>query len=200
MPRAYTLNLNLSYVDMADNTPQPEQLLREYQVKFPDESATIQATRHFLKTIKENSTIRDQIMASAWIFNPHTGKVLLRKNKNGLYTVVQEAINHQQHDIQQATLNVVTKKSQLKHLQLYANELFHLHIALSTSASPAEQKFYYYDFCFLLYTHESTEQKVDNQSTEWVSPSQIKNDDAYRSVYAVAKKWQLFCYEKAPIA
>lgn len=199
MPRAYTLNLNLSYVDMPDNTLQPEQLLREYQVKFPEESATIRATGNFLQAVTKNTTIQDQLIVSAWIFNPHTGKVLLSKDKDGMYSVIRQSIKQQQQNIQQATLDTVTEKYKLEHLQLYAKALFHLHIALSPTSSE-KQQFYDYDFCFLLYTHESTEQKIDCQITEWVSPSQITKDAAYRSVHTTAKKWQLFCYEKAPIA
>ena len=183
---------------MADNTPQPEQLLREYQIKYPEENASIRATTHFLNVTGQDNPTNNTLVATAWIFNPHTGKVLLRKNTEQTYSLVNEPLENHGQSTQQAALTAITKSSGLSHLQLYANELFHLQISLTRST--AKEQFYQYNFCFLMYTHETAEQKVSDHTTIWVPPSHITTDQAYRSVYTAAKKWQLFCYEKETIA
>ena len=184
---------------MTDNSLVPEQLLRTYQLQYPEETATIQATQHFLKLDKQSIQTNDQIVVSAWVFNPHSGKILLSKNVRQQWTLLQSALPDNPQALQQATLIATSQVAQLQHLQLYTKELFHLNIQLNQAPDTAPH--YQYNFSFLLYTHETIERsQPDTLKTQWISPSQITTNNQHQAIQTIAKKWQLFCYEKAALA
>jgi ADP-ribose pyrophosphatase YjhB (NUDIX family) len=190
---------NITHDDMSDNTDPIAQQLRAYHAQFPEETATIEATQHFLN-VREKQETHDSLTGSAWIFNPHSGKIMIMHNKKmdcwtqvGGHTELKS-----QESIQTAALREATELSGLKHLQLYSEELFHLTIQLS---SHAEKQHHIYNFCYLFYTHETSGQtENETEAMRWISPSDIARFSTYRAIHAVAKKWQLFCYEKEPIA
>ena len=190
---------NITHDDMSDNTGPIAQQLRAYRAQFPEETATIDATNHFLN-VREKQETHDILTGSAWIFNPHSGKIMIMHDKktDSWTQIGSRSEPKNQESTQTAALREATEISGLKHLQPYSEELFHLTIELSCHI---EKQHHAYNFCYLFYTHETAVMpENETEATRWISPSEIARFSTYRAIHALAKKWQLFCYEKEPIA
>lgn len=174
--------------------PLTEKKLNSYVQTFPEEAATVQATKSFLQHTEENEETRDQISGSAWIFNPLNGKILLAHHKK-MNKWVQPGGHAEKTEIahlHKAALREAIEETGIASLQLYTKKLFHLSIFLNTNTS---RPYFLHDFCFLFVTQE-TQYKTSNETNElrWVSTAEILADQQYHAVTLLAKKWQVFCY------
>ena len=174
--------------------PLTEKQLDFYVQNFPQESATVQATKKFLAHVEKKEKTRDQLSGSAWIFNPTNGKILLTHHKK-MNKWVQPGGHAEKTEIDQlhkAALREATEETGIQTLTLYNKDLFHLSIFLNNNAA---EPYYLHDFCFLFVTEE-TQYQPSNEANDlrWVSTAAILADKQYQSVALLAKKWQMFCY------
>ena len=180
------------------NLISPNQIA-QYRKQFPHESATIEATIHYLETHNSRHCANEQTLATAWIFNPNNGKIALIHNKNSaqwqLISQIYLAQMQKSQTIQQVAHQQAQSVLKDQIVKSYSEALFDLSICLTQEDDNPQ---YQYRFSFVFFT-ENSPTKVNKLPIEWVSISQLANMTNHKPIATLAKKWQLLCFEKAQL-